>query len=269
MSKLSEQLREQPSVREPAYRPVMTAGAADRAHLEETLGGVANYNTQILSRLVEADRGNVEFRKALVSGIMSAEFAGIDAFGRKVCQWQEWPVPWTLIMAMARQTWDEVRHAHLAKDVLEAYGGVVGEYPDTLAGNAQQRPAQAAAADEDAGDPVISLSTVNVSLEGAALNTFQGVSRLGERIGDQLLEHCYDYNWADEVTHTAIGDYFVKRLCEDDPEREQRALRAHARFEFARAQLSGDQVDEIRQFFDEESERANAALAADSAAGYQ
>ena len=262
MSKLSEQLHTQPSVREPAYRPVAMAGEEDRVHLEQTLGGLANYNTQVLSRLVAADPSNLEFRKALVSGIMSAEFAGVDAFGRKVCQWQEWPVPWTLIMAMARQTWDEVRHAHLAMGVLESYGGVVGEYPDTLAGNAPQRQAQAMASDEDAGDPIISLSTINVSLEGAALNTFQGMSRLGEKIGDPLLQRCYDYNWADEVTHTAIGDYFVKQLCEGEPEKEQRALRAHARFEFARAQLSGEQVDEIRQFFDEETERANIALAA-------
>lgn len=265
MSRLSQQLREQPSVREPAYRPVALAGEADRAHLEQTLGGVGNYNTQILSRLVEADPNNVEFRKALVSGIMSAEFAGVDAFGRKVCQWQEWPVPWTLIMAMARQTWDEVRHAQLAKGVLEGYGGVVGEYPDTLAGNVPQRQAPAAVSDDDASNPIISLSTINVSLEGAALNTFQGVSRLGRKIGDELLEHCYDYNWADEVTHTAIGDYFVKQLCEGQPEKEQRALRAHARFEFARAQLSGEQADEIRQFFDEETERASLALAG----GYQ
>lgn len=262
MSQLSHQLREQPSVREPAYRPVALADAGDRAHLEETLGGVANYNTQVLSRLVAADPANIEFRKALVSGVMSAEFAGVDAFGRKVCQWQEWPVPWTLIMAMARQTWDEVRHAQLAKGVLESYGGAVGEYPDTLAGNVPQRPTQASASDDDPGDPIISLSTINVSLEGAALNTFQGVSRLGEKIGDPLLQHCYDYNWADEVTHTAIGDYFVKQLCEGQPDKEQRALRAHARFEFARAQLSGEQVDEIRQFFDEETERATLALGA-------
>ncbi|MGI8553227.1 MAG: hypothetical protein ACR2PL_20940, partial [Dehalococcoidia bacterium] len=180
MSKLSEQLKEMASIREPAYRPVFTLSDEERARLEPKIGGVANYNTGTLSQLVEADPNNLEFRKALVSGIMSAEFAGIDAFSRKVCQWQEWEVPWTLIMAMARQTWDEVRHSQLAVGLLESYGGVVGEYPDTLAGGGppqrQAQQAQAIANGEDPADPVISLSTVNVSLEGAALNTFHGVS---------------------------------------------------------------------------------------------
>ncbi|MGI8549383.1 MAG: hypothetical protein ACR2PL_01105, partial [Dehalococcoidia bacterium] len=122
--------------------------------------------------------------------------------------------------------------------------------------------AQALANGEDPADPVISLSTVNVSLEGAALNTFHGVSTLGEKIGDDLMRHCYDYNWADEVTHTAIGDFFVKQLCEGNPEREHLALRAHTRAEYMRAQLSGEQVEEIREFFDEENERATIALSA-------
>ncbi|MGH2601783.1 MAG: hypothetical protein ACRDJ9_20665, partial [Dehalococcoidia bacterium] len=62
------------------------------------------------------------------------------------------------------------------------------------------------------------------------------------------------------VTHTAIGDYFVKQLCDGDPEQEQRALVAHARFERMRAQLTGDQTEEIRRFFAEEDERGAEAL---------
>lgn len=266
MKRLSEQVRDMPSVREPAYRPLPLLSNQERAELEQRIGGVQNYAIASLRALAEADPENLEFRKALVSTIASAEFAGIDAFGRKVCEWQEWPVPWSLIMAMARQTWDEVRHAQLALGLLASYGGRIGEYPDTLAGNtvppAEGRQMQAAALGDDPADPLISLSTVNVSLEGSALNVFQGVSRLGQRLGDALMQHCYDYNWADEVTHTAIGDYFVKQLCEGRPDQERRALRAHARGEFMRAQLNGEQVDEIKQFFAEETERATTALSA-------
>ena len=270
MGRLSERLRGAPSRRNPPYRPLATVSPEERAELARKLGSPANYgNLQMMRALVQADPTNIELRKALVSGIMSAEFAGIDAFSRKVCEWQEWPVPWTLILAMARQTWDEVRHAQLAKGVLESYGGHVGEYPDTLAGGgggggAQQRAqaAQQYGGDIDMRDPVISLSTTNVSLEGAALTTFRQTSDLGRKVGDELLEHCYDYNWADEVTHTAIGDWFVKELCKDNPEAERRALVAHARHERMRAQLSGDQSEEIRRFFAEEDERAEAALGA-------
>ena len=144
----------------------------------------------------------------------------------------------------------------------------VGEYPDTLAGSPPSEATQAAsrvanggsAAGDAMRDPVISLSVTNVALEGAALDLFKGTSELGRRVGDELMQHCYDYNWADEVTHTTIGDYFVKVLCEDNPEQEQRALRAHAMFEGMRERLSGQQSEEIKAFFAEEVERGTAAL---------
>ena len=263
MGRLAERLQETPSRRDPPYRPLMTLSDDERKRLEERLGAPQNYNPEMLRRLVAADPSNIELRKALVSTIMSAEFAGVDAFSRKVVEWQDWDVPHTLIMAMARQTWDEVRHAQLAKGVLESYGGEVGEYPDSLAGGgggAAARAAQQQMLGDNPADPIISLSTTNVSLEGAALTLFEGMSHLGRQIGDHLLAHCYDYNWADEVTHTAIGDYFVKQLCEGDPEKERRALAAHARHERMRTQLSGEQTDEIRRFFAEEDERGTLAL---------
>lgn len=262
MPKLSERLPTMNSVRQPPYRPVLTAGPEDQQLLAERIGGATNYNSQTLSALVEADPSNLEYRKALVSSIVSAEFAGVDAFGRKVCEWQDWPVPWELILAMARQTWDEVRHAQLGIGLLESYGGRVGEYPDTLAGGqAGGREQQRAALGDDPADPVVSLSSVNVSLEGFALTLFKGVSELGRRIGDPLMAHCYDYNWADEVTHTAIGDWFIKRIAQDQPDAERRALLVHARAERMRGMLSGEQAEEIRRFFAEEEQRATYALA--------
>jgi hypothetical protein len=267
---MADQLRQMQSVREPAYRPAMFIDEEERRRLDGKLGSAANYELGLLREMVAQDPQNVEFRKALVSGIVSAEFAGIDAFSRKVCEWQQWPVPWELIMAMARQTWDEVRHAQLGVGLLESYGGQVGEYPDTLAGSPpSEATAAAARAGSAAGavgqdamrDPIVSLSVTNVALEGAALDLFKGTSELGRRIGDDLMQHVYDYNWADEVTHTTIGDYFVKALCEHDPEAEQRALRAHAMFEGMRERLTGQQSTEIREFFAEEVERGTAALA--------
>ena len=276
MSKLAEHIRELPSCRNPAYRPAATIDDEERAELTKKLGAAENYEIIQLREMVRTDPDNLEFRKAMVSGIASAEYAGVDSFSRKVCEWQDWDVPWSLVMAMARQTWDEVRHARLATGVLESYGGEIGEYPDTLAGSPPpalregvEQAAQAVdgGAQQGAGppagllnDPVTSLSMVNVSLEGGALTLFKETSKLGEKIGDELLELCFDYNWADEVTHTAIGDYFVKLLCEDNPEAEQKALRAHAMFEFARARLSDDQTQELKDFFAEEVQRAQAAL---------
>jgi len=260
-SRLSEQLQDSTPRREPPYRPALQLSPEERTALAARLGDAANYEIGLLREMVQADPENVEFRKAMVCGIASAEFAGVDAFSRKVAEWQDWNVPPELIMAMARQTWDEVRHAQLALGLLDSYGGRIEEYPDTLGGGGGQvRQMLQVALGDDPQDPLISLETTNVSLEGEALALFQATSELGGRIGDPLMQHVYDYNWADEVTHTAIGDYFVRELCQADPAQESRALRAHAKFEQIRAQLSGEQKEEIRAFFAEESERASAAL---------
>jgi uncharacterized ferritin-like protein (DUF455 family) len=116
------------------------------------------------------------------------------------------------------------------------------------------------AAEQLMRDPVVSLSMTNVSLEGGALTLFQETAAVGEKIGDELMAHCYDYNWADEVTHTAIGDYFVKLLTEDNPEEEAKALRVHAMAEAFRARLNGQQSQELKEFFADEMERATVAL---------
>jgi hypothetical protein len=267
----AEQVRTLVSQRDPAYRPAMFIDEAEKKELAKKLGDASNYDLGLLREMVAQDPDNYEFRKALVSGIVSAEYAGIDAFSRKVCEWQTWPVPWELIMAMARQTWDEVRHAQLGTELLKSYGGEVGEYPDTLAGSPPNEASNAVARGAGATDqsqaaqvmrdPIISLSVTNVALEGAALDLFKGTSDLGRKVNDDLMELVYDYNWADEVTHTAIGDYFVKALCEGNPAEEERALRAHAMFEGMRERLSGQQSAEIREFFAEEIERGTAALA--------
>lgn len=232
----------------------------ERAQLAEKLGNAAHFEIATLRDLAEADPANIEFRKALVCAIASAEFAGVDAFSRKVVEWQDWQVPPELIMAMARQTWDEVRHAQLALGLLDSYGGRVEEYPDTLGGGAANRDQMTRALGDDPADPLVSLETTNVALEGQALTMFAEMSNLGERIGDPLMQHVYDYNWADEVTHTAIGDYFVRRLCNGDPEQERRALRVHARYDAIRQQLSAAQQQEIRAFFAEEDDRASSVL---------
>ena len=107
MGNFADRVRNTPSVREPAYRPAMYLNAAEKAELSEKIGDADLYQDLFTMReMVRAKPDNIELKKALVSGIASAEFAGIDAFSRKVVECQEGPVPQTLIMAIARQTWD-------------------------------------------------------------------------------------------------------------------------------------------------------------------
>ena len=175
-------------------------------------------------------------------------------------------------MAMARQTWDEVRHAQLGTELSKSLRRRSRRVPRHARGGrlrpatrpqAPLRPGHRrleAGTAKSCATRVISLSITNVALEGGGPRPVQGhvaTWAASQRRPDGTV---YDYNWADEVTHTAIGDYFVKALCEDNPEEEERALRAHAMVEGMRERLSGQQTAEISEFFAEEIERGTAAL---------
>jgi uncharacterized ferritin-like protein (DUF455 family) len=277
MGVLANYLDEHQPVRVPEYRPLAVIDDAERGRLDERIGGAENYGSDVLQRMILRDPEDIEYKRAMVSSIVSAEYAGIDAFGRNVARWEDQPVPDGLIHAMVRQTWDEVRHARLGTELLELeYGGTLGEYPDTLAGATaqdQMDEEQRQAMRVRQLNPVISLSSTNVGIEGAALRLFSGVSRLGEQIGDEMMEHVYDYNWADEVVHVAIGDWFLKKIAEDRPESEQVAMRAQAMTEAMRDRVnrnvSAKVKEEVIDFMQAETERATSVLVGPLSDGYE
>ena len=67
-----EQVRTLPSQRDPAYRPAMFIDEAERAELATKLGDASNYDLGLLREMIAQAPENIEFRKALVSGIVSA-----------------------------------------------------------------------------------------------------------------------------------------------------------------------------------------------------
>ncbi len=277
MGILATFLDDHPAVRDPEYRPMAVIDDAERERLDEKIGGAENYGADVLQRLIISDPEDVEYKRAMVSSIVSAEYAGIDAFGRNVARWEDQVVPDGLIHAMVRQTWDEVRHARLGTELLELeYGGTLGEYPDTLAGASvgdQMNEEQRQAMRIRQLNPVMSLSSTNVGVEGAALRLFSGVSRLGEHIGDDMMELVYDYNWADEVVHVAIGDWFLKKIAEDKPQAEQVAMRAQAMTEAMRDRVgrnvSAEVKAEVIDFMQGETDRATSVLVGPLSDGYE
>jgi uncharacterized ferritin-like protein (DUF455 family) len=195
----------------------------ERTELAEKLGGVQNYNGFVLREMARKDR---RFFAPLIMSILSAEFRGIDFFGRFTVESESYNVPWHMTMAFARQTYDESRHTQLNMQLLESLGSEVGEYPDIILG-----PQRGDEIPEEELDPAILLARINVALEGFALTTFEEIRALAEQTGEDLVEHCHDYNMADEVTHVAIGDYWLGRLSEEQPWRKERSKRAQEEFE--------------------------------------
>jgi len=212
------------SLREPPYHDLMQLTDEERQTLAGKLGGMQNYNPVVLREMARQDR---RFLAPLIMSILSAEFRGIDFFGRFVVESEEYDVPWHMTLAFARQTFDESRHTHLNWKLLEHLGSYIGEYPDIILGPGRD----AADIPPEELDPAILIARINVALEGFALTTFEEVRELAEKLGEALIEHCHDYNMADEVTHVAIGDYWLERLSDEQPWRKNRAKAAQEEFE--------------------------------------
>lgn len=223
MARLRDRHEPNTAKREPPYRSIMELTEEERQRLAERIGALQNYNPVVLREMARQDR---RFLAPLVMSILSAEFRGIDFFGRFVVETQEYDVPWHMTLGFARQTFDESRHTLLNMKLLEHLGSYVGEYPDIILGPppGQEIPA------EDL-DPAVLLARVNVALEGFALTTFEEIRALAAELGEKLIEHCHDYNMADEVTHVVLGDYWLEKLSQIEPWRKERALAAQQEFE--------------------------------------
>jgi uncharacterized ferritin-like protein (DUF455 family) len=201
----------------------MELSEEERQELADKLGSVQNYNGFVLREMARQDR---RFFAPLIMSILSAEFRGIDFFGRFTVETQEYEVPWHMTMAFARQTFDESRHTLLNMKLLESLGSEVGEFPDIILG-----PQRGDEIPPEELDPAILLARINVALEGFALTTFEEIRALAEQTGEEMVAHCHDYNMADEVTHVAIGDYWLEKLSEEQPWRKERSRRAQQEFE--------------------------------------
>jgi uncharacterized ferritin-like protein (DUF455 family) len=219
---LRQRLENGAARRDPPYKSVLELNDEERAQLAEKIGGMQNYNPVVLRELARQDR---RFFAPLIMSILSAEFRGIDFFGRFVVETQEYNVPWHMTLAFARQTYDEARHTHLNMQLLESLDSPVGEYPDIILG-----PSRDEIPPEEL-DPAILMARINVALEGFALTTFEETRELAEKTGETLIAHCHDYNMADEVTHVALGDYWLEKLSDEQPWRKNRAKAAQEEFE--------------------------------------
>src|SRR6266571_2878633 len=176
-SRLKDRLPANSARREPPYRSVMELSEDERNELAARLGGVQNYNSVVLREMARRDR---RFMAPLIMSILSAEFRGIDFFGRFTVETQEQDVPWQMTLGFARQTFDESRHTLLNMKLLEHLGSVVGEYPDIILGP------QRGDIPEEELDPAVQLARINVALEGFALTTFEEIRVLAQDIGEHL-----------------------------------------------------------------------------------
>ncbi|MGO9455166.1 MAG: DUF455 family protein [Candidatus Binataceae bacterium] len=165
-----------------------------------------------------------ETLRARLHGIYTGELQAMEAAGRTLFDFPD--APWEFQLDMARQVWDESRHAEIFERLVEYMGAHAGDYVET---EILWRCTQAE-------DPAARVAGINRGLEGLACDVFDQLIRIAQRNGDEVIERSIDYVLADEITHVRMGSKWMRKLTEGDPDR------------LARAQAFQDTVDEVFNF---------------------
>ena len=152
-----------------------------------------------------------DFLKSRMHGICGGEFQAMEAAGRTLYDFPD--APWEFQLDMARQVWDESRHAEIYMKLLEYVGSYYGEFPE---GEVLWSCTQAE-------DPAARVAGINRGLEGLACDVFEQLIRIAQKMGDTIIERSVDYVLADEITHVRMGSQWMRKLTEGDPERFKRA----------------------------------------------
>ena len=152
-----------------------------------------------------------DFLKARLHGICAGEFQAMEAAGRTLFDFPD--SPWEFQLDMARQVWDESRHAEIYMKLLDYTGSFYGEFPES----------EVLWSCTQAEDPAARVAGINRGLEGLACDVFEQLIRLAQNMGDEVIERSVDYVLADEITHVRMGSKWMRKLTEGDPERLKRA----------------------------------------------
>jgi uncharacterized ferritin-like protein (DUF455 family) len=193
-----------------------------------------------------------DFLKSRMHGICAGEFQAMEAAGRTLYDFPD--APWEFQLDMARQVWDESRHAEIYLKLLEYVGSYYGEFPE---GEVLWSCTQAE-------DPAARVAGINRGLEGLACDVFEQLIRIAQKMGDSIIERSVDYVLADEITHVRMGSQWMRKLTEGDPERFKRAQEFQDRidelFNFGPGRKRIEDVDHIKQRVNDKEIEIDASL---------
>jgi uncharacterized ferritin-like protein (DUF455 family) len=191
-------LRDSPA-REPCFRVV--TDQADMAKLPE---------------------GSPEHRREMLHGDVNEEVQSLEIAAQSLTDFPD--AAWELRLHLARQCWDETRHARAFLRRLVELGGYKGEFPiinqewgvvcmfDSLVGR---------------------LAVQNRLFEGGSLDVFKEGVQVWTGWGDSVTAQIMDTVVADEVEHVRFANDWFERLRKEEP---RALLKAIAALDAVRAQ---------------------------------
>ena len=149
----------------------------------------------------------------LLHDLLNSEFITVERMGRILSDCPD--IPWQMKLDMARQAWDEARHAEIVQRRLEELGGHVGMYPTSCFGWEQ---------DVNRPDPLERLALSNMTFESESCKHLRDWIAKAKATGDTRSLQLVEFLLADEVNHVLYGVHWIDALTKDDPERRKRVL---------------------------------------------
>jgi uncharacterized ferritin-like protein (DUF455 family) len=149
----------------------------------------------------------------LLHDLLNSEFITVERMGRILSDCPD--IPWQMKLDMARQAWDEARHAEIVQRRLEELGGHVGMFPTSCFGWEQ---------DVNRPDPLERLALSNMTFESESCKHLRDWIVKAKITGDTRSQQLVEFLLADEVNHVLYGVHWIDALTKDDPERRKRVL---------------------------------------------
>ena len=154
-----------------------------------------------------------EGKQHLLHDLLNSEFITVERMGRILADFPG--IPWQMKLDMARQAWDESRHAEIVQRRLEELGGRVGMFRTSCWGWEQ---------DVNRPDPLERLALSNMTFESESCKHLRDWIRKAKETRDERSVQLLEFLLADEVNHVLYGVHWIDELTKNDPERRTRVL---------------------------------------------
>jgi len=152
-------------------------------------------------------------KQHLLHDLLNSEFITVERMGRILADFPG--IPWEMKLDMARQAWDEARHAEIVQRRLEELGGSVGMFRTSCWGWEQ---------DVNRPDPLERLALSNMTFESESCKHLRDWIRKAKEGGDDRSTQLLEFLLADEVNHVLYGMHWIDELTRDDPARRARVM---------------------------------------------
>ncbi len=154
-----------------------------------------------------------EGKQHLLHDLLNSEFITVERMGRILADFSG--IPWPMKLDMARQAWDEARHAEIVQRRLEELGGHVGMFRTSCWGWEQ---------DVNRPDPLERLALSNMTFESESCKHLRDWIRKAKEAGDDRSAQLLEFLLADEVNHVLYGVHWIDELTREDPARRARVM---------------------------------------------